>query len=64
MYATPDKSLLPHARYKTSVDLKFNFTEWWKLAEGKKLSKLFDVREELVAGLLRVLEIVSALFYI
>ena len=64
MYVTPDKSLLPHAGYKTLVDLKFNFTEWWKLAEGKKLSKLLDVRGELVAGLLCILEIVSALFYI
>jgi hypothetical protein len=46
------------------VDPKFNITEWWKIAEGEKLSELFDVGEKLVAALLCVLEVASALFYI
>ncbi len=59
----PDKGLLLQAEYKTSVDSKFNFTEWWKFAEGEKLSKLFNIGEELVAGLLHALEMVSTLSY-
>jgi hypothetical protein len=64
-YAAPDESLLRQAECRTSVDpnFNFNFTEWWKTAEGEKLSKPFDVGEELVEGLLRVLEMVSTLFY-
>lgn len=63
-YSAPEESLLPQAEGSTSVGSKFNFTEWWTIVEGEKLSKPFDVSEELVAGLLRVLEVVSALFYI
>jgi hypothetical protein len=63
-YVAPKESLLQQAGCKTSVGPKFKFTEWWKFAEGKKLSKSFDVGEELVAGLLSILEMVSALFYI
>ncbi len=56
--------MLLQATYTTSVDSNFNLTEWWNIAEGEKLSKPFDVGEELVAGLLHVLEMVSALFHI
>ncbi len=64
-YAEPDESLLPQARHETLVgQRRFNFTEWWKLAEGEKLSKPFNVGEEMVAGLLHALEVVSTLFYI
>jgi len=59
----PNKGLLLQARYKTLVDSKFNFIEWWKFAEGEKLSKLFDIGEELIAGLLHALKMVSALSY-
>jgi hypothetical protein len=62
-YAAPSDSLLQAGR-KTSVDSNFNFTEWWIIVDGEKLSKPFDVGEELVAGLLHVLEAVSTLFYI
>jgi hypothetical protein len=62
-YAASDDSLRLQATYKASADAKFNLTEWWKIAEGEKLSKSFDVGEELVAGLLRALEMVSTLFY-
>ena len=55
-YVEPDKSLVLQAGFKTSVDSKFKFTEWWRIAEGEKLSKLFDVGEDLVAGLLWILE--------
>ena len=61
-FVAPDDSLLLQPVYNTLVDPKFNITEWWKIAEGEKLSELFDVSEELVAALLRVLETVSALF--
>ena len=60
---TADESLLLQAGCKTSVDLKFNFTEWWKIDKGEKLSKPFDISEELVTGLLHVLEKVSVLLY-
>jgi hypothetical protein len=62
-YSTPEESLL-QAISKTSIDPKFNLTEWWEIVQGDKLSKPFDVGEELVAGLLRVLAIVSTSFYI
>jgi hypothetical protein len=45
------------------INPKFNLTEWWKIEEGEKLSKPFDVGEELVAGLLHALAMVSTLFY-
>jgi len=38
--------------------------EWWKIAKGEKLSKPFDIGNELVAELLHALEMVSALFYV
>ena len=59
-YSPPSRHLLPQ---EASIDSGFNFTEWWKIAEGEILKKLFDLGKELVAGLLRVLEAVSALFY-
>ncbi len=37
--------------------------EWWKIAEGENLSKLFDIGNELVAELLCALDMVSMLFY-
>ena len=42
---------------------KFNLTEWWKLAEGEKLNKPFDICDELATGLSRALEMVSTLCY-
>jgi len=51
-------------RFNILVDIKFNLTEWWKIPEGKKLTKPFDVGKKLVAGLLHALEVVSALSYI
>jgi hypothetical protein len=47
-----------------SVNQKFNLTEWWKIPQGEKLDKPFNVGDELVVGLLHALEIVRALFYI
>lgn len=61
-FVAPDESLLLQAACNTLVDPKFNITEWWKIPDGEKLSEPFDVGEELVAALLRVLETVSALF--
>jgi hypothetical protein len=62
-YSAPDEHLLPPASYETTIDRIFNFTEWWKIDEGEELDKPFDIGEELTAGLLRVLEGVSALLY-
>jgi len=61
-YATHDGGLLPQAGYGASVNPNFFFTEWWKF-EGKKMSRPFDIGDELVAQILHVLEKVSALFY-
>jgi hypothetical protein len=61
-FVAPDNSLLLQAVYNTLVDPKFNIKEWWKIAEGEKLSEPFDVGEELVAALLCILETASALF--
>jgi hypothetical protein len=62
-YAEPDESLLLQAGSKASIGPTFNFMEWWKVPEGENLSKPFDIGDELVAGLLYALEMVSALFY-
>ena len=61
-FVAPDESLLLKAACNTLVDPKFIITEWWKIPDSEKLSEPFDVGEELVAALLRVLEMVSALF--
>jgi hypothetical protein len=63
-YVAPNESLVLGAASTTLVDTKFNLTEWWKLAKGKKLNKPFDVGEELVLELLCALEMVSASLYI
>lgn len=62
-YEAPDVNLLLQPASATSIDPKFGLTEWWKMEEGQKLSKPFDVGDELVAGLLHALEMVSTLFY-
>jgi hypothetical protein len=62
-YVAPDESLLLQAGCETPVGHRFKFTEWWKIAEGEKLSEAFDIGEELVAGLLREVEAVCALLY-
>jgi len=64
MYTVPNRSLLLQGMSKTSVNTKFNLTEWWKIPEGKSLNKPFDVGKELAAGLLCALEVVSVLSYI
>jgi hypothetical protein len=63
-YAAPDGRLLLQAASRASVDAEFNLTEWWKIAEGAKLDKTFDVGEELVEGLVHALDMVSTLFYV
>jgi hypothetical protein len=62
-YLPQDGGRLLQAGYSTSVNPDFNFTEWWKFEEGEKMSRPFDIGDELVAGILHVLERVSALFY-
>jgi hypothetical protein len=59
-YAAPDGSRLLQSNVRPSDTPKFNFTEWWEIGEGETMEKPFDVREEVVVGLLRALEKVCA----
>ena len=63
-YKAPDESLQLQAGCKTSVDPNFRFTEWWKIADGEKSNKPFDIGEELVERLLHVLDMVSLIKYL
>jgi hypothetical protein len=63
-YAVRGESLLLQTGHNASVNRNFNLTEWWTIAKGEKLSRPFNVGDELVAELLQVLEKVSTLFYI
>jgi len=60
-YTAPDESLLPQAKEWPSDTAQFNFAEWWKMGEGETMGEPFDVRDELVEGLLRVLDVVCNL---
>lgn len=70
-YVAPDERLLRQAASWAACETaetlpvghRFNFTEWWKIAEGEKLCEPFNIGEELVAGLLREVEAVCALLY-
>jgi hypothetical protein len=61
-YTAPDENPLLQAGCKISINSSFNFKEWWKLGEGEKLSKPFDIGDELVAELICSLTAVSTLF--
>jgi hypothetical protein len=63
-YTAHDECLLLQAGRSASLNPNFNFTEWWRIPEGEKLSGPFNVGDELVAGVLQVLERVSAFFNI
>lgn len=63
-YTAPDESLPLQAGCKTSVDPNFGFTEWWRIEDGKKLNKPFDIGEELVERLLHALDMVSLIEYL
>jgi hypothetical protein len=62
-YVARDESLLLQTAHNASVNPDFNLTEWWRIARGEKLSRLFNGGDELVAGVLQVLERVSTLLY-
>jgi hypothetical protein len=57
-YTAPNGSWLPKAMvHPLAIGVpQFNFTEWWKVGEGATLREPFDVRDEIVPGLLRALE--------
>ena len=61
-YEDHDDILLLPALSRESTDPKFGLTEWWKIAEGGKLTKPFNVGDELVEGLLHALKRVSIQF--
>jgi hypothetical protein len=60
-YAATDGSQLLQGKIQPSNAPHFNFTEWWKLEEGETMGEPFDVRDEVVVGLLRSLEMVCPL---
>ncbi|KAF8256695.1 hypothetical protein EI94DRAFT_1710437 [Lactarius quietus] len=51
-----DGRQLPNGDIHKSDAPHFNFTEWWKIGEGDTMGEPFDVHDELVEGLLHVLE--------
>jgi hypothetical protein len=57
-YTAPDGSLLPQGKEQPSDTAEFNFTEWWKIGEGETMGEPFDVRNEVVEGLLHALDMV------
>jgi hypothetical protein len=57
----PDGNLLPHGKVEPSNTPLFNFTEWWNIGEGEMMREPFDVRDEVVVGLLHALEEVCTL---
>jgi hypothetical protein len=63
-YAAPNGSSLSQGnlgKVQPSGTPQFNFTEWWKIGEGEAMGEPFDVRDEVVVGLLHALEMVCAL---
>lgn len=63
-YTTPDGSRQLPGEVQESTISQFNFTEWWKIGEGETMSEPFNVRDEVVVGLLHALEMVRTLFHI
>jgi hypothetical protein len=63
-YVARDESLLLQTGNIASVIPNFNLTEWWRISRGEKLSRPFNIGDELVAGVLQVLDRVSTLFYV
>ena len=64
MYTACDESPQLQAWHGTSLNPNFKFTEWWRVAEGEKLSGPFNVSNKFVAKVMQVLERVSAFMFI
>ena len=62
-YAIPDGIRLPQGNIEPLHAPQFNFTEWWTIGEGDTIRGPFDVRDEVVVGLLHALEEVCTLFH-
>jgi hypothetical protein len=60
-YTAPNGIRLLQSKVQPSDTLPFNFTEWWMIGEGETMGEPFDVRDEIVVGLLHALEMVSTL---
>ncbi|KAI9443816.1 hypothetical protein H4582DRAFT_2071289 [Lactarius indigo] len=54
-YMAPEANQQLEGMFQAAGIPQFNFTEWWKF-EGETMKEPFDVREEVVVGLLRALE--------
>jgi hypothetical protein len=59
-YTAPDGSQLLKGKVQPSDTPQFNFTEWWMIGEGETMGEPFDVRDEVVVGLLHALEMVCS----
>ncbi|KAI9431445.1 hypothetical protein BJY52DRAFT_1199675 [Lactarius psammicola] len=55
-YTAPERNRQLQEKVQEPGVLQFNFTEWWKFGEGEIMKEPFDVREEVVVGLLHALE--------
>jgi hypothetical protein len=64
-YATSnrDQKLKGKGKVQALPILPFSLTEWWNFGEGVVMKEPFDVRDELIAGLLRALKMVCTLFH-
>jgi len=63
-YTAPERNRQLQGKVQEPGILQFNFTEWWKFGEGEIMKEPFDVREEVVVGLLHALEMVCASFHL
>ncbi|KAI9429039.1 hypothetical protein H4582DRAFT_2065953 [Lactarius indigo] len=55
-YAAHDADQRLKCKIEALAIPRFKLTEWWKIGEGVTMKEPFDVRDELVAELLRSLE--------
>ncbi|KAH9007619.1 hypothetical protein EDB85DRAFT_1904881 [Lactarius pseudohatsudake] len=59
-YATSNQNqkLKGKGKVQASPTLPFSLTEWWNAGEGVVMKEPFDVRDELIVGLLRALKMI------
>lgn len=63
-YTAPNVNQRLQGKAQGSAIWPFHFTEWWKIGEGETMKEPFDVRDEVVLGLLHALEMVCTLFHL
>lgn len=60
-YIAPNRSLLPQETDESADLGRFGLKVWWVIREGETMGEPFDVRDEVVRGLLRAVEAVRKL---